>query len=247
MSEAEWILTFDDGPLPSDVEKAEGVSDEELLDPLKRILEALKTHPDGPIPAVFFVRGPGYPWRDPPAKRIFERGVRMMLDAGHRVGIHCYRHDPKLWWGWMSPESNIKEDLDQCVEYFEPMLDEPMTAFRPPYGQGGFPAFQWAAEHDIKYHLVDVDTKDWRHHPDALFPRWVDDPGGHLNHMLNSLMHRMWFHTLSSGANDILFHVSDRTACFLPLIVDKISEVTRQLGHRPEYVVPDEYMGIRHQ
>lgn len=55
-----------------------------------------------------------------------------------------------------------------------------LAAFRPPYGQGGIPAFEWAREDHIKHRLTDVDTKDWRHHRDAFFRRWVDDPAGHL-------------------------------------------------------------------
>ena len=241
MADAEWILTFDDGPLPADVVRAEGLSEDELLGPLRAILKALKEHPDGPMPAVFYLRGPAYPWNTPPPKSLFERGIAEILGAGHRLGIHCFKHDPTLWWGWAFRGAEIKEDLRLCREYFEPMSG-PLTVFRPPYGQGGIPAFDWAREHRIQYHRWDVDTKDWRHHPDALFGRWENDPGAHLIHILNSLPSEMWFHTMFSGANDILLHVSIRTARFLPQIIDGISKATRNLGRQPKYVVPDEYM-----
>lgn len=243
MPDAEWILTFDDGPLPSDVVSTEGLSEDELLAPLEAILKALNEHEDGPIPAVFYLRGPAYPWTTPPPKSVFERGIEFILNDGHRVALHCFRHDPNLWWGWLTRSAKIKEDLDRGLEYFEPITGK-LTAFRPPYGQGGIPAFDWAREHNIRHHLMDVDTKDWRHHPDALFRRWVDDPGGHLFHILNSLPSEMWFHTLWPGANDVLLHVSVRTAGFLPQIIDRISKSTRDLFHEPKYVVPDEYMVV---
>ena len=116
--------------------------------------------------------------------------------------------------------------------------------FRPPYAQGSIPAFDWAAEHNVKYQLMDVDTKDWKHHHDALNRRWENDPRGHVEYMLEFLPSRMWFHTLWPGANDILFHVSERTAEFLPRLIDRIGEVTRQLGHQPKYMVPPEYVRI---
>jgi peptidoglycan/xylan/chitin deacetylase (PgdA/CDA1 family) len=245
MTDAEWILTFDDGPLPADVVKAEGLTDGQLLDPLKRIIAALADHPEGPMPAVFFVRGPAYPWPSPPPKRIFRKGIQMILEAGHHVGIHCHRHDPDLWWGWLFRGPEIHDDLDRCVAYFEPLVGRPMTTFRPPYGQGGFPAFQWAAQQGIKYHLVDLDPEDWRHHPDArLLRRFVNAPQRHLRHMRAELDAKLWMHTLRPGARDVLFHVSIRTADFLPRLLDHIVELTRRLGRTPRFVVPQDYLSL---
>ncbi len=75
---------------------------------------------------------------------------------------------------------------------------------------------------------MDIDTKDWKHHPDASFRRWENDPVGHRDHMLETLPSRMWFHTLFPGANDFLFHVSERTADFL-------RELTVGSGSRSQY------------
>lgn len=79
MPNAEWILTFDDGPLPSDVVSAEQLSDDDLLGPLRAILKTLKEHPDGPIPAVFYLRGPAYPWSTPPSQSLIERKLPAAL------------------------------------------------------------------------------------------------------------------------------------------------------------------------
>ena len=244
MPVAEWILTFDDGPLAADVVDAAGLSDEQLLGPLTRILEVLETHPDGPIKGVFFLRGPAHPWPAPPPDSAFKTGVDRIMEHGHYVGLHAYRHDPDLWWNWLIRASEVKEDLDCCRAYFEPMVGRGITVFRPPYGQGGPPAFEWAREHSVKYQLMDVDPEDWKHHPDAFNRQWQNDPQAHLNHMLQMLLLRMWFHTLWPGPNDVLFHVNERTAEFLPRLIDRIGEVTRQLGHEPEYVVPAEYVRI---
>ena len=244
MAEVEWILTFDDGPLAADVVDATGLSREELLRPLDQTLDTLATHPDGPIKAVFFVRGPAYPWPTPPPDSAFATGIDRIRHKGHVIGLHAYRHDPELWWNWLSRGAEIREDLDRCKAYFEPMVGADITVFRPPYGQGGIPAFDWARAHNVKHQLVDVDTKDWKHHHDALSRRWENDPQGHLDYMIDSLPGRMWFHTLWPGANDILFHVSERTAGFLGSLIDRVSEVTRMLGHEPKYVVPAEYVCV---
>ncbi len=244
MTEAEWILTFDDGPLAADMVDATGLSDAELLTPLDQILETLATHPEGPIKAVFFVRGPAYPWPTPPPDSAFQKGIDRILDEGHFIGLHAYRHDPELWWNWLTRAPEITEDLDRCRAYFEPMVGADITVFRPPYGQGGIPAFDWAQENNVKYHLMDVDTEDWKHHPDGLNLLWENDPVGHLDYMLHFLPSKMWFHTLSPGANDILFHVSERTAGFLDRLIERVSEATRLLGHEPKYVVPSEYVRI---
>ncbi len=246
MPTAEWILTFDDGPLAADVVDVSGMSPEQMLAPLRRMLDTLRDHPDGPIEAVFYLRGPDYPWPRHPPRAVFEQGVQWMLAEGHHVGLHAYRHDPDLWWNWISRADEIKQDLDQCNEYFKPMLSGgDLTVFRPPYLQGGIPAWAWAQENGVKYQLVDIDTKDWKHHQDATFPRWENDPVGHRDHMLGTLPYRMWFHTLFPGANDFLFHVSERTADFLRELIDKISQSTRDLGHDPSYVVPPEYVGTK--
>ncbi len=250
MAEAEWIITFEDGPLRTDVEfdELDTPTDDEWLDPLRRILDTLEAYPDGPIPAVFFLRGPGYPWTENkrPSPSLFRQGVDMILASGrHHTAIHCFAHDPDLWWGWPLRGPEIREDLERCVEYFTPMLPKPMTAFRPPFGQGGPPGVAWANEKRIRHHRWDIDTDDWLHHPDAgLLRSFKDDPVGHLAHILRSLPSKMWLHALWPGANDVLLHVSQRTADSLPKILDQMCEVTRRLNLEPKFVVPAEYVQI---
>jgi len=246
---AEWILTFDDGPLPSDIvdyDASDPNAGDELLAPLDSIVSKLRDHPAGPIPAVFFLRGPGYPWKPgrKPPKALFARGVRMILDAGHAVGIHCFKHDPELWWNWLFTAERIQRDLDRCVDYFSSMLPGRMTVFRPPYGQGGPPGVAWARRHRVRHRRWDMDTEDWLHHADAadFARRFENDPDGHLRHIVDSLPVKMLVHTFWPGANDFLLHVSVRTASYLDRILDRICEVTRLQGHEPAFVVPRTYL-----
>ncbi|MBI4716565.1 MAG: polysaccharide deacetylase family protein [Planctomycetes bacterium] len=245
MPQAEWIITFDDGPLPADITTLDNHPGEQSLDALRRILETLRTHPRGPIPAVFYLRGPAYPWpqRPPLSDTLFETGVRMMLDAGHYVGVHAHRHDPDLWWNWISRGSDIEKDLDTCVDYFAPKVGKPLTVFRPPYGQGGLPAMLWAKRNHIRYHWTDLDPQDYLHHPDAQpAPIFVNDAQGHLEYMLAALPIKMLDDLLVSSPRDVLFHVSVRTADHLRQVLDKICEVSLAFGKQPVFTVPDVYM-----
>ncbi len=247
MRPAEWILTFDDGPLPADVTTYQPGDGDALLAPLRSILATLQTHQPHPIPAVFFLRGPAYPWKAGarPPKGLFKRGVRMIVDAGHLPAIHCYSHDPDLWWNWWVRGGDIHHDLDRCVEYFGGMVPEPLRVFRPPYGQGGLAGWSWAVGHQIRHRRWDIDTEDWLHHPDVapILRRFADDQeaGAHLAHILQVLPARMWMHTMWPGANDFLLHVSRRTADHLPAIIDRIVDVTRAQNHEPQFVVPPSY------
>jgi peptidoglycan/xylan/chitin deacetylase (PgdA/CDA1 family) len=242
---AEWIITFDDGPLPGDLTTWTAGQEDVLLDPLTRILEILETHPPGPIPAVFYLRGKVYPWgADAPLDAVLQRGVQKIVDAGHSAALHCNSHDPDLWFGWALRAPEIFLDLDAGVQYFTPMLAQPMTAFRPPYGQGGLAGTSWAVLNRFRWRTWDIDSEDWLHHPDVgpLIRRYVDDPHGHLQHILQSLPVRMLWHTFWPGANDFLMHVSVRTASYLDKIIDGICATTRALQHEPRFVVPSDYL-----
>jgi peptidoglycan/xylan/chitin deacetylase (PgdA/CDA1 family) len=241
---ADWILTFDDGPLPADITDLSAHPDGQALAPLKRIIEILGSHSDGPIPAVFFLRGPAFPWKPEPPRELFEQGVRMILDAGHFVGLHCHRHDPRLWWSWALRGSDIRRDLDRCVEYFTPMVGAAMTCFRPPYGQGGGAARRWADTNRIRYHLMDVDTQDWLHHPDnRILPLFRRNPSRHLAHMMRIIPLNMYYH-MGPAANDVLLHVSFRTADHLTHIIECIVKTSESHGRRARFVVPPEYLAI---
>src|SRR5580765_6025225 len=141
---AEWILTFDDGPLPGDLTVLG--SDSDALAPLTQILDVLAIHLATPISAVFFLRGPDYPWKPPAPDPLIQAGVRAIDAAGHALALHCYRHDPDLWWGWPVTADEIWTDLNHCARYFAAITSQQLGAFRPPYGQGGLSAMAWATE-----------------------------------------------------------------------------------------------------
>lgn len=248
MRTAEWILTFDDGPLPSDVTSFKQGQGDKLLDPLRSILATLESHQPKPISAVFFLRGPAYPWAvgNKPPKSLFRRGVEMLLAADHFPALHCYSHDPKLWWNWWVNEDKIHADLDRCLRYFTELANQPIELFRPPYGQGGSAGEKWAKANGIRHRRWDIDTDDWLHHPDVekIFRRFVKkgEASDHLEHIRSVLPWRMALHTLWPGANDFLLHVSKRTAQNLPGILDAIVEFTRDWQHEPEFVVPSKYL-----
>jgi len=242
---AEWILTFDDGPLPGDQTTWTPGQEDALLEPLAAILDVLETHPAGPIPAVFYLRGKVYPWgADAPLDDVIRRGVDMIVQAGHPTALHCNSHNPDLWFGWLLRAPEIYSDLNAGVEYFTPMLPQPMTAFRPPYGQGGLAGTSWAVLHRFRWRTWDIDSEDWLHHPDVspLIRRYEDDPDEHLEHILEALPVRMLWHTFWPGANDFLFHVSVRTASYLNTIIDGICTTTREFQHEPRFVVPPQYL-----
>ena len=81
MNTAEWILTFDDGPLPADVSDADGLTEEQFLAPLTQILHHLRHYGPQPLPAVFYLRGPGFPWTTPPQRCVYARGVDRILSC----------------------------------------------------------------------------------------------------------------------------------------------------------------------
>jgi peptidoglycan/xylan/chitin deacetylase (PgdA/CDA1 family) len=243
--QSEWILTFDDGPLPADVTEIGDQSVDEMLAPLDSILESLATQLAQPIPAVFFLRGPAYPWVPAAPDALLAEGVRRIDQAGQNLGLHCHRHDPDLWHGWPGTADAIWRDLDECLRYFSAMTTQPLLTFRPPYGDGGLSSVAWATENGRRFHRWDIDSEDWLHHPDAgLLRRFENDASGHLDHILASLPAKMWFHALWPGPNDLLLHVSRRTADALPQIIERIIEITSGLGRDARFVVPDAYLRL---
>lgn len=243
MPNSEWVLTFDDGPLPADFTTQDGRSDAEMLQPLADILAVLRSHLSAPIPAVFFLRGPAYPWPTPPPSALMQSGLQMMERDGHFLGLHCYKHDPDMWWGWPLTANQIWADLDACLPYFAALTAQSLSCFRPPYGQGGLSALSWAIENRRRFHRWDVDSEDWLHHPDAGWLRqFVDDAAAHRAYILSTLPNKLVFHAHWPGANDVLLHVSERTAAALPDIIDCICETTRRERHEPVFVVPPGYV-----
>ena len=249
-SPAEWILTFDDGPLPADVTEYDANdprADDKLLRPLEQILETLRSRRAGRIKAVFFLRGRGFPWKKrtpkPPPVEVFEDGVAMIVADGHRLGLHCYSHDPKIWRVPFESRTAINEDLKTGRRFFEEECGAgTLTTFRPPYGGGGSSAMKWAERKELVFHRWDIDPEDWLHHPDAgLFRRFERQGARHRKHVVDRLHLGAFVHAIFPNPNDFLFHVSKRTAKHLDAFLSAIENSTRSVGRDSKWVVPDSY------
>ncbi len=97
-------LTFDDGPSPE----------------THRILDLLKKHQ---IKVTFFVIG----------KRVEEHPeiVKRMVEEGHQLGNHTFHHSRAA--GFLSVKS-LQEDLSQCIQAVERIVNLKMNLYRPPFG-----------------------------------------------------------------------------------------------------------------
>jgi peptidoglycan/xylan/chitin deacetylase (PgdA/CDA1 family) len=242
---ARWVITFDDGPLPTDLYEIDRANPAAALDPLAQVLDVLATYPAGRVPATFYVRGPAYPWRTPPPTWLFRDGLRMIrrADARHEIGLHCLRHDPALWfYWWLHPWQRIMRDLDGALAFFGALPGaEPMVRFRPPYGRGGPGGRIWARRNGYAYHLWDLDSEDWLHHlgPNLLRMRaYQQDVQAEQHRLYISDRLRRWLPRIISDrqAREILFHVSRRTAGYLSSLLDVIVDVSRRCGYEPLFV-----------
>lgn len=246
---ANWILTFDDGPLPAD--KRNWNNDEgELLAPLAGILQTLATFGPSPITAVFYLRGPQFPWIDlglpVPSDAIFEAGLRMIVDAGHAAAVHCYSHNPDLWRRIFPDKERLLADLDTAVEYFSQFGSPLSPAVRAPYGGFGDSVDRWvgkwAAQRGYAYHEWALDTADWLHHPDTFPQLFVDEPRAHRDYIhLQLAIHAPAKIGSAARQSDVLMHVSERTDQHLSDYLQKLVDISKFWGARPAFEVPAAY------
>jgi peptidoglycan/xylan/chitin deacetylase (PgdA/CDA1 family) len=168
------VLTFDDGPLPADVStevRADG--GEELLDPLKIILEVLQRRG---VQAVFFVAGPGPSGETDVLQATWARGIAAMRAAGHVLGYHAFDHDAEVWAAPLRPPaialSMISADLDELERTIDQALgpldlagtDVFSPLFRQPFGGALFSSHEgWRTAHERgwTYHAYAIDSADW--------------------------------------------------------------------------------------
>lgn len=247
---ANWIITFDDGPLPAD--KPTWDSDErELLGPLQSILDTLAQFQPAPITAVFYMRGPQFPWVDQglpvPSNALLAEGMGRIVAAGHYAAVHCYSHNPDLWRTLLPDEGKVKGDLDQALALFS-SFGHPLTqGLRVPYG-AVTPAVEtwaneWAENNGFLYHEWALDSYDWLHHPDCLPPLYVNDSPGHLDFCrLHLNLYAPWEMGPQSRQKDVLMHISARTALHLPALLDCLVRVSGTWGFQPRFDVPAAYV-----
>ncbi len=131
----EFMLSFDDGPLP-------GATDKVL-----QALEGIRAEDGKPVRAGFFLVGsiPETTWerrkRYAPYEVWSEKGdlpahpdlVRQILAAGHLIGNHSARH---AWfrWPWLNNAEAVREEIAAWEKFAAPLLDPAAPRlFRPPY------------------------------------------------------------------------------------------------------------------
>jgi peptidoglycan/xylan/chitin deacetylase (PgdA/CDA1 family) len=126
-----YALTFDDGP------HAQGTP---------AVLALLA---DAGTPATFFLVGEQID-RDPALSR-------EIVSAGHRLGLHCYRHRNLLR---LTPWQ-VREDLDRAQATIEDATGVTPTLYRPPYGVLNAAALRHARARDWRTVLWSHWGRDW--------------------------------------------------------------------------------------
>lgn len=123
-------LTFDDGPDP--------VYTPKLLDMLKKY----------DVKCTFFVlasKASKYP-----------ELVKRMVDEGHNVGLHSFRHISEAFMSPLQTKRNFKKALDILNE-----LNVKVRLFRPPWGIFNLLTCRYAMRYHCKIVLWSIHVLDW--------------------------------------------------------------------------------------
>ncbi len=125
-------LTFDDGPHPQGT---------------PRVMEALR---DAGAQATFFLAGEQVVRRPRLAAEI--------VDAGHRVELHCFRHRNQLR---LTPKDLI-EDADRAAAAIEEATGQAVGDYRPPYGIFSASGLRAVRKRGWRPVLWSLWGKDWK-------------------------------------------------------------------------------------
>lgn len=130
-SESGVLITFDDGPHPENT---------------PRILKALKNHG---VKAVFFLIG----------QKASEQPdlVKKILDDGHLIGNHSYRHD--FFYSLHNTEI-LHRDIALCDQILKNITGHHIRLFRPPYGVTN-PPLAKALKNFPHYRIVGWSIRSW--------------------------------------------------------------------------------------
>jgi peptidoglycan/xylan/chitin deacetylase (PgdA/CDA1 family) len=141
-----YALTFDDGP------HAQGTP---------AMLEVLA---DAGVRATFFLVGEQVR-RNPSL-------AREIVEAGHGIGLHCYRHRNLLR---LAPRQ-VRDDLDRGQEIIELHSGRALELYRPPYGIANAAALRLARERSWRTLLWSQWGRDWeeRATPESIAARVTD-------------------------------------------------------------------------
>ncbi|PQJ33732.1 polysaccharide deacetylase family protein [Salinibacter sp. 10B] len=83
--------------------------------------------------------------------------VEDIVDEGHRVGNHTYRHsDP-----WTTPQDKLARELQRTTEILEDLVHTPVRALRPPYGHPTGFLREWCAAQNQRMVMWDVMPGDY--------------------------------------------------------------------------------------
>ncbi|WP_429999014.1 polysaccharide deacetylase family protein [Metabacillus fastidiosus] len=96
--------------------------------------------------------------------------AKMIVDAGHEIGNHSYRHPDMS----KITSASIREELAKTNDVIKATTEQKVTLFAPPSGSFRKEVVDIAAEMDMKTILWTVDTVDWQKpQPHVLIERVV--------------------------------------------------------------------------
>jgi peptidoglycan/xylan/chitin deacetylase (PgdA/CDA1 family) len=256
---ARIVLTFDDGPLPADVDLATTtLSDEELLAPLSAILATLEARG---LRGVFFVEGPGSAEAGAEMLNAFAQGLAMIHRSGHVLGYHGFAQDTRIWAPPLSlPVSTplaMRRDLDELERYLDAALarvnltraEAFASLFRQPFGGLGSSAIQGFLESQRRgwtYRGYLIDSLDWTGNievdPALISGLPVATGADHSAYVRERLRAGAARHA-DRAVVDVLFHVNHFTAARLDAFLDTLAAAfAEQTAARVEFSVPDCYL-----
>jgi peptidoglycan/xylan/chitin deacetylase (PgdA/CDA1 family) len=132
---AEFMLSFDDGPLPNTTER--------ILD----ILATLTATDGTPVKAGFFLLAdapdefwqqrsyyaPYELWTNKGSIAKYPKIVQRIKEAGHTIGNHSTHH-PWLRWPWLDTPETVQDEISQWETIAKPILGHSnLRLYRPPY------------------------------------------------------------------------------------------------------------------
>jgi peptidoglycan/xylan/chitin deacetylase (PgdA/CDA1 family) len=253
------VLTFDDGPLPADVDlAATTLSDAELLTPLTDILDTLSARD---IPAVFFIEGPGDAATGDVLLAPFGDGLALIHAGGHRLGYHAFAQQQDIWAPIVASPLTGREPMRRDLDTLNAYLDQALAPvelervevfapiFRQPFGGFGTSALQAAAEARSRgwtYRGFLIDIADWTDNVEAdpaiveALPVATD--ADHLAYTLSLIRAGARRHA-ERAVVDVLLHVNRFTANHLDAMIDELDRAfTAETGRAVRFAIPNCYL-----
>ncbi|MCJ9671099.1 MULTISPECIES: polysaccharide deacetylase family protein [unclassified Neorhizobium] len=175
LANKEVILTFDDGPMPKKTEKILSILDEyNVKATFLMVGQMAKAHPEI---------------------------ARKVVDAGHAIGSHTYRHADLQHLSFDAAIAEIEKGRDAVIS----VTHEDAGFFRFPYLADTRRLRQWVASNGMVVLDVQIDSKDY----------FGVSPAAVATRTMNSLR--------ANGKGIILLHdIHARTAAMLPALLTQL-------------------------